>query len=175
MTQEIASELRRLAGRISDLADRLVVGGSIQDLSRLFESIRLEFGNCKTCFNQPSKGEEPRESEPRNEDSFREKIRSLLPDGVEQLVYSFLPTRVVYLALIQHRSFRLFLSKVREYAELDSTDAAIDYFWLCNEDTIGKCLSEGADILHGYLSGEHPHSHLCELRGVAEGYLRSRA
>jgi len=172
---EIAAELRRLTRQISDLAGRLVGGGSTQVISKLFDSIGLEFGNCKAAFNQPSEMEEPRVKKPRKADSFREKISSYLPDGVLQLVYSFLPTRVVYLVLIQHRSFRLFLSKVREYAELDSRDAAIEYTWLCNQAKIGECLSEETDILHDFISGEHPFSALFDLRGVAEGYLGSRA
>jgi len=72
-----------------------------------------------------------------------EKVRDALPAVSQELVFSFLSEHQTYLAMIQHRSFNLFLSRIQEYALLDSRDAAMNLFWESNlRDTRGWLTGE---------------------------------
>jgi len=84
---------------------------------------------------------------------FAVKTYDMLPDGVLQMVYSFIPKEVTYKAMMQHRSFDLFLSKLMGYANLQSRDAAIDYYWSCDTRLIRNSISPSMAALFWAASG----------------------
>jgi len=67
-------------------------------------------------------------------------IRAEFPSETQSLIFSFLSAHQTYLAMIQDRSFKVFLEEIRHHAALDSTDSAIDFFWRFNRIEISACL-----------------------------------
>jgi len=104
------------------------------------EQVREErYGDGRTLEELPAK--RPRLDEASLENTpFVTKIYNILPEGVLQMVFAFITKEVTYKVMIQHRSFSRFLAKIKEYANLRSTDEAIDYYWWCNVAAIRSSL-----------------------------------
>jgi len=65
-----------------------------------------------------------------------------LPDFAKDLIFGFLPgQKMAYLTIIQDRSFDFFLSRIQVYANLQSPDSAINFFWKNNKNEIRECLA----------------------------------
>jgi len=87
------------------------------------------------------------------EQPFVARMYDILPDGVLQMVYAFLPKRATYLVMIQDRSLTVFLSKLKEYAKLGSTDEAIEFFWIHNTRLVGAAFLQKTSALFWASSG----------------------
>jgi len=67
-----------------------------------------------------------------------DRIRSDLPPGVRETVFSFLPARQIYLVMVRKQKFKLLILNIKNLAQLESEDAAIDFFWKFNENEISS-------------------------------------